>query len=203
MARCGHEQLCLDPSSHAGKAGYARRSAQQLVAATRPSGRAQKALGISVPEPGDDLAWDPKYTAQSLKSWLQEPDRNPVTDDRNAVYVVPVPSVAAKVKHVKAWAQPKFPSRSAGVEPIARPDLKDVVQYLSAFYTNLPVKLLSEPELQFTSWDDGRQTKKRSKVSYIALSIGSEAVRIRARPSSDGIFAGQLNLECCNLVTSV
>ncbi|KAE8998531.1 hypothetical protein PF010_g14429 [Phytophthora fragariae] len=30
------------------------------------------------------------------------------------------------------------------------------------------------------SWDDDRPAKKRSKASYVALAIGSEAIRIRA-----------------------
>ncbi|KAG7392762.1 Archaemetzincin-1 [Phytophthora pseudosyringae] len=206
---CDHEQLCLGPSSHAQQAGYARRTLQQLTAATRPSGRAPKAKegSAAAPEastfpaplvlPGDELSWDPKYDAQSLKSWLQEPDRNPVADERKTVYVVPVPAVAARVKHVKEWVQPKLPADAAkkAATATARPDPTEVVQYLAAFYTNLPVKLLSEPKLQFTSWEDDRPARKRSKPSYIALSIGSEAVRIRARPSRDGIFGGQLNLD--------
>lgn len=97
--------------------------------------------------PGDDLSWDPKYDTQSFKSWLREPDRNPVTDERKVVYVAPVPSVAAKVKHVKEWAQPKVPTGAAMEAAIARPNHKNVVKYLAAFYTNLPVKLLSKPKL--------------------------------------------------------
>jgi archaemetzincin len=202
---CDHASLCVDPSSHAQHVGYSRRTAQQLVAATRASGRAPKAekAGDSVPEastfpaplvlPGDDLSWDPKYGAQSLKSWRQESDRNPVTDERKTVYVVPVPSVAAEVKHVKGWTQPKLPSQASTA---VRPYHNEVVQYLAAFYHSLPVRLLFQPKLQFMAWDDGRPAKKkRSKVSYVALFIGSEAVRIRARPSSDGLFGGQLNLE--------
>ncbi|GMF46928.1 unnamed protein product [Phytophthora fragariaefolia] len=203
---CAHAQLCLGPSSHAQSAGYKRRTARQLAAAARPSGRALKsksqenapreawAFPAPLILPGDDLSWDPKYDPQSLKSWLQEPERNLVTDERKMVYVVPVPSVAATVNHMTEWIQPKA-SRQSTEEVIPRPDPKDVVDYLAAFYTNLPVKLLSKPKLQFTSWDDGRPSRKRSKVSYVALSIGHEAVRIRARPSSDGIFGGQLNLE--------
>ncbi|KAJ8524812.1 hypothetical protein ON010_g16304 [Phytophthora cinnamomi] len=147
--------------------------------------------------PGDDLSCDPKYDAQSLKSWLQEPERNSVTDERKTLYVVPVPSITAMVKYMKEWVQPKFPTRFADAKknPIPRPDVKELVKYLAAFYTNLLVKLLSKPKLQFTSWDDDRPAKKRSKVSYVALSIGTEAIRISARPSSDGRFGGQLNLE--------
>ncbi|KAH7491616.1 hypothetical protein KRP22_002916 [Phytophthora ramorum] len=203
MASCDHDALCLDPSSYAQRAGYTRRTLQQRVAASRPSGRAPAKSNMEEPDastfpaplllPDDDLAWDPKYGTQSLKSWLQEPYRNQITDERKTVYVVPVPSVAAKVKHVKDWCQPKLPSQSKASAP--RPDGKDVVEYLSAFYANLPVKLLTKPKLEFTSWDDGRPAMKRSKVSYIGLAIGTQAVRIRARPSSDGIFDGQFNLE--------
>ncbi|KAE9044158.1 hypothetical protein PR001_g1994 [Phytophthora rubi] len=190
--RCEHDQLCLAPSSHAQPAGYARRTAQQLIAATRPSGRTPKpkSQGNAAPEastfpaplvlPGDDLSLDPKYDAQSLKSWLQEPERNAVTEERKTVYVVPVPSVGTKVKHMKEWIQPKFPAGTATKAQIPRPDPKEVVEYLAAFYTNLPVKLLSKPKLQFMSWDDDRPAKKRSKASYVALAIGSEAIRIRA-----------------------
>ncbi|KAG6614379.1 uncharacterized protein IUM83_14577 [Phytophthora cinnamomi] len=209
MAQCTHDQLCLTSSSHAQAAGYVRRIHRQLVAATRPSGRApkSKSLDSAVPDastfpaplvlPGDDLSCDPKYDAQSLKSWLQESERNSVTDERKTLYVVPVPSITAMVKYMKEWVQPKFPTRFADAKknPIPRPDVKELVKYLAAFYTNLLVKLLSKPKLQFTSWDDDRPAKKRSKVSYVALSIGTEAIRISARPSSDGRFGGQLNLE--------
>ncbi|KAG1690559.1 hypothetical protein DVH05_028062 [Phytophthora capsici] len=199
-ATCAHEQLCLDPSTHAEEAGYTRRTRQQLLAATRSSGRAPKSVeggssdSSTFPAPlvlpGDDLSWDPKYDPQSLKSWLNEGDRNPVTDERKTIYVAPVPSVAARVKYVDKWVEPKLLD---GARSIERPVVADVVRYLTAFYTNLPVKLLSKPKLQFTSWDDDQPAKKQSKVSYIALSVGSEAVRIRARPSS--IFTHQLNLE--------
>ncbi|KAL3663144.1 hypothetical protein V7S43_011555 [Phytophthora oleae] len=203
---CAHEQLCLGPSTHAQRAGYARQTPQQLIAATRPSGRAFKSTeggnteSCTFPSPlvlpGDDLSWDPKYDPQNLKSWLKEKDRNPVTDERKTIYVAPVPSVDARVRYVKEWVQPMLSDDTAKKKAsIARPNVADVVEYLTAFYTNLPVKLLSKPKLQFTSWGDDQATKKRAKVSYVALSIGSEAVRIRARPSNDSIFARQLNLE--------
>ncbi|RLN87682.1 hypothetical protein BBJ28_00003657 [Nothophytophthora sp. Chile5] len=209
MASCAHEHLALEPSSQAQHAGYKRATAQRRLAAAQPSGQAPKTSGLSPAAstfpaplvlPNDELSWDPDYDTQSLKSWLQLSERNKVTAGRRTIYVVPVPSVAAKVRYVQDWASPKLPSpRDSKKAPeVARPQPLDVRDYLAAFYHNLPVKLLSKPKLQFTSWGDesgARSSKKRSKQAYIALSIGSEAVRIRTRPSKDGFFAGQLNLD--------
>ena len=74
------------------------------------------------------------------------------------------------------------------------------MEYLQAFYHGLPVKLLEEPALQFTAWDSEeesyptRNAATAKDIPYIGLSTGSEAIRIRARPSLDKTFTGQLNL---------
>lgn len=80
---CTHSPLRLTPSFHAPIAGYTRPTAQQRAAATTVSGHVKPAQGvvIEIPDPGtypaplvlpgDDLALDPRYPAQSVWVWLR------------------------------------------------------------------------------------------------------------------------------------
>ena len=152
--------------------------------------------------PGDELAWDPEYPPQSVQEWIDEEDRNTVTARRKTVYIAPPPSVSEDVDFVNEWATPGV--RSGGSKQrqwTPPPSTEDVVEYLQAFYHGLPVKVLSEPTLGFTSWEAETKRKKSKhssssdNVQYIGLSTSDEAVRIRCRPSRDEIFTKQLNLD--------
>lgn len=205
MPPCNHETLIYTPSDYAKAAAYRRATPQQLQAAAHASGKAprkqdqaaQSASTFPAPlvVPGDELSWDPDYEPQSLKSWIDEPYRNEVTDDRRTLYVVPVPAVSKPVAFVGDWARPEEkPSKQRKDAPISLPKTDDVVEYLKAFYHGLPVKVLSKPRLQFVPWDDASRVKSKAQPKRIGLNIGSEIIGIRSRPSKDGIFSGQLNL---------
>ncbi|KAK4544276.1 hypothetical protein LTR36_004486 [Oleoguttula mirabilis] len=111
--------------------------------------------------------------------------------ERRTVYVVPPPSVAKGVACMTSWAQP------AGIKDrVAHPAVQDVRAYLQAFYNGLEVKLLETPALSFNIWDKRARKKpiRPHDLPFISLETDSDAVCIRTRPSHDGVFLGQLNL---------
>lgn len=78
-------------------------------------------------------------------------------------------------------------------------DVNDVIDYLQAFYHGMPVKRAQVP-LQFSTWSEESKASRRKgqlmKASTpIGLNTDSECIRIRTRPSLDGVFDHQLNLE--------
>lgn len=198
MPPCDHALLALTPSDHAKTVAYRRATSRQLLAAAHPPGKPSKdtpkpsssTFPAPLVLPGDELSWDPEYEPQDLKSWIDEPHRNEVTDERRTLYVVPVPAVSKSVGFVDGWAKPSKKNEDLRVD-VPRAD--DVVQYLRAFYHGLPVKLLSKPKIQFVPWDDG-SSDSTATSRYIGLNIGTEIVRIRSRASKDKVFSGQLNL---------
>ncbi|KAK0366687.1 hypothetical protein LTR59_007086 [Friedmanniomyces endolithicus] len=211
MASCTHHPLHLDVSPCAGGFGYERPSVQRLLGATRLSGRPPSlakartadSAAVDIPPdstfpaplvvPGDELAFDPGYPPQSLRSWKQLKERNVVTNRRRTIYVLPPPKAIATVDHVDKWASPQGIAR-----PIEFPAVEDVVDYLQAFYHGLPVKVLHKPKLHFAKWHDGARKKVTPKPDGarqchdLALQTGSEAIRIRVRKYDT--FPAQLNL---------
>ncbi|KAK5119854.1 hypothetical protein LTR85_007180 [Meristemomyces frigidus] len=211
MARCEHQTLCFEVSRHAIEAGYSQPTLPKRLAAAQPSGRAPSSTRSRAGErdgdasqppldstfaaplvlPGDELAWNPKYPPQSLRSWTGAKYRNPVTSQRRTIYVVPPPKVDESVAFVSSWAQP------TGVKDrVTAPAMEEVLAYLQAFYHGLEVKLMRTSDLHFDTWDKRARTKRTQphNLAAVSLEIGSEAVRIRTRPSHDGVFSGQLNL---------
>ncbi|KAK5728597.1 hypothetical protein LTR15_001734 [Elasticomyces elasticus] len=199
-----HDSLTFDVSSNAEEVGYKRPSDLQRFAATQPSGRAPKALqadqvlaASTFPAPlvlpGDELSWDPKYPPQSFRAWKQLKKRNAVTAQRRKLYVIGPPDTAEVVSHVNGWTVPDDASDS-----VTAPAIKDVVDYLSAFYHGLPVTLLTTPRLRYVNWSDDNKKKVSAssawtkRVKDIGLETGEEVVRIRARKQE--VFAAQLNL---------
>ncbi|KAK5137723.1 hypothetical protein LTR08_007294 [Meristemomyces frigidus] len=165
MATCEHFTLCLDVSSHAKAADYSRPTARQRLAATQPSGRANATQNLPTEStfpgplvlPGDDLAEDPKYPPQSLRSWIREKDRNAVTNERRIIYLVPSPAVDESVLMLNSWAQ-----ASEDATGSASPAVDDVFAYLQAFYHGLEVKVLADSKLKFNTWG-GKPRKKRAQ----------------------------------------
>ncbi|KAK1821368.1 hypothetical protein LTR12_004254 [Friedmanniomyces endolithicus] len=206
MASCKHHPLHLDVSPCAGDFGYERPTAQRLLAATRTSGRPPTvaktkvagSVNVDVPPnstfpaplvlPGDELAFDPGYPPQSLRSWKQLKQCNAVTNRRRTIYVLPPPKAIANVDHVDKWATPQGIAR-----PIESPAVDDI-----AFYHGLPVKVLPKPKVRFANWDDvvRKKVKPESDVvrqcHVLALQTGSETIRIRVRKYDT--FPAQLNL---------
>ncbi|KAL9098292.1 MAG: hypothetical protein Q9163_006025 [Psora crenata] len=206
---CAHAILTFSPSVHASKAGYTRPTPnQRATAAGLKKGQlvSESAFPAPLVLPNDDLAYDPKWPAQSLRSWIREKDRNEVTPQRRTIYIASPPEITPEVRnHVATFSAPLRPQH-AGSEPrtvVPNPGVQDLVDYLAAFFHGLPVKRLSSAtmSLRFTTWDDHdqrssprRQKKASTKPSHIALATGTEAIRIRARPCPDGAFPHQLNL---------
>ncbi|KAL4951359.1 hypothetical protein BDW69DRAFT_196528 [Aspergillus filifer] len=179
--------------------------------------------------PDDDLALDPEYPPQSYQEWYDEEERNPITARRKTVYVVRPPGVDRSIGEAQDWAVPtaarqaKATGRARGqssgnwAEEEMQPNIEDVQEYLSAFFHGLPVKELDIPEnhWKFTLWDDNNEAESdpspakkqknplknhKAKPTYLALSTGEEAIRIRARRSPHtqdemgSVYSHQLNL---------
>ncbi|KAF1809914.1 hypothetical protein P152DRAFT_476047 [Eremomyces bilateralis CBS 781.70] len=207
---CTHPHLQLEPSEHAKEASYIRADANRRAAAETASGRvpgAKKKHGSKSDSechtiadstaypaplvlPDDDLALDPRYPPQSFRSWIMEKERNKVTQDQKTLYVAAAPAVSPELTaEMERWAKAKPPQASRkgkNTMPVKQPEFKDVVEYLSAFYHGMQVKEFPE-SLKFTEWEKG-------STRSIGLQTGDSAVQIRIRPSRDGVFQRQLNL---------
>ncbi|KAG6844062.1 hypothetical protein H0H87_010060 [Tephrocybe sp. NHM501043] len=204
---CKHDSLVFYQSTYAECAGYIRPPPEKLVAATLTTGRVNKDAGPNTSPgtfpaplvlPEDDLSLDPRCPQQSLRSWLREKDRNPVTPDKNVIYVAAPPRVNFEVDFMRSWVLPRTKSSERGIKT---PSIDDVSEYLQAFYHGLPVKPLPAA-LTFTSWDTPTKTETKTIFEavipkYIGLNITTECVGIRVRASRDGIYAAQLNLDDC------
>lgn len=205
-AACSHS-LHLGSSPHAAEVGYKQPLRAQLLAATLPSGRIPKAFEtghsddslrcapppgtFSAPLvlPGDDLAYDPKYPAQSLRSFIHEKHRNEITRKRGTIYVIPPPAVANEVEFADSWIHP---SEKAPSNPATLVEVEDIVSYLTAFFHPIPVKLFTEG-LTFTTWSDDSELQSKGKSEsksnasqnlpqYIGLATTTSCTRIRCRP---------------------
>lgn len=203
--RCKHEDMRFTCSDHSQDVDFKQRTALQRLAATLPSDKAPKKadrqrFGPSEDQypastfpaplllPEDELSWDPTYETQSLKTWIDEPHRNEVSQSRRTIYLVPTPTVVSSVAHVTDWAKPQV---SRNGRPEGRtPRIEDVQSYLEAFYHGVPVKMLSQPYLKYVPWSATIGTEP----NRIGLQAGSLVTGIRTRPSRDHLFTGQLNL---------
>lgn len=56
--------------------------------------------------PGDYLDEDPRYPAQSFRSWKRDKERNEITRERSTIYVVPPPEADEEVGFVMGWTRP-------------------------------------------------------------------------------------------------
>ncbi|OTB10816.1 hypothetical protein K445DRAFT_69530 [Daldinia sp. EC12] len=217
---CLHEALQLEPSVYAIDAGYKWPTPDRRLAATTKSGRnplVAKGQAAAVLEklteesasrladvfpsplvlPDDELTNDPKYPPQSFRSWLNEPLRksNKLNSKRKTLYVAYTPKITPGVDYMKQWLQPKVKKRSKSASEKLQPPLDDIIKYTGAFYHGLSVKPF-HTRLQFVPWTEPKESGERSSgTQYVGLLAGNNCTRIRARPSPDGIFGGQLNLE--------
>jgi archaemetzincin len=120
--------------------------------------------------PSDDLAYDPTYPPQSLRSWVREKDRNPVGEDRRTVYVAAPPDVSSEVSFIKDWAVPTVETPRAEMDA-PTPRVGDVARYLEAFYRGLDIKILPPEEgLRFVAWDGDEED-----VSVVEIGEGDFA----------------------------
>ncbi|KAF8967028.1 hypothetical protein BDZ97DRAFT_1656732 [Flammula alnicola] len=206
---CPHRALSVDSSIHASQTGFQRPNAHQRASATVTTSSKAKQEDVSPSTfpaplvlPGDDLSSDPTYPPQSLRQWVRLKERNAITPDKNVVYVAAPPEIDSEVEFMQAWTSPAPASKGVGAQ-VQNPEISDVVEYLTAYYHGISVKVLPPPRLKFTSWDSAAPAsskKSKPKVQksaprYVGLNTSSECVRIRTRACNDGLFVRQLNLD--------
>jgi archaemetzincin len=151
---CAHRTLQFSSTSHAAQVGYNRPNIQQRDAATTPSGSVKAKIKdkrakseANSPDtfpaplilPDDDLALDPTYPPQSLRSWIRGKDRNKITPAQRTIYLAAPPRIDLDIDFLEKWALLK----PASATKIKQPDAQHVLDYLKAFYHGLPVKLVS------------------------------------------------------------
>ncbi|KAL8666100.1 MAG: hypothetical protein Q9168_007563, partial [Polycauliona sp. 1 TL-2023] len=207
---CDHDTLLFNSSSHAISSGYKQSIHKPTSTKRKPSSHSAKLTNPApLVLPGDELALDPKYPPQSVRSWQNDKDRNAVTPQRNVIYVAAHPGADEDVDFVESWAdanlgQQKQTSASKHLSP-SSPATQDIISYLSAFYHPLCIKPCPVP-LTFTSWEDvppprkvnttsSKRKRKPSMPSCIALRTNSFKTQIRTRsPSPDALYPAQLNI---------
>lgn len=208
LSKCGHSSVCFSSSPHATEAAFKPPGPRERVGAIKGNDSIEQKNNIaflkdcpsSFPAPlllpGDDLFEDQEADTQSFQEWKDEEHRNPVTAKRKTVYVVPALEISAQVPFMRTWNKPNSPRNK---QETPAPGTKDVCDYLAAFYHGLDVKMMQSPVLRFMPWEEENVRSKKSTGSrvpkYVGLAIGDECVRIRARPSPDGLYDGQLNLD--------
>ncbi|KAK5653235.1 hypothetical protein OQA88_9134 [Cercophora sp. LCS_1] len=193
--KCTHSELQVEVSSHAEEAGFLRPPPAKRQAAATPSGRVNKisagnpddetTLPFTFPGPlvlpDDALAVDPKEPPQSLRSFIQERQRNALTPDRKTIYLTAPPTISDQLAVMKGWAV------SSSVQP---PSIHEIQEYLAAFYHPLRVQLLATT-VAFVPWE----TPVPSTPALVGLQIGeTDVTGIRTRRCPDKAFPRQLNL---------
>lgn len=145
--------------------------------------------------PGDSLAIDPRYPAQSLLSFTRSRDRNELTKKRDTIYVVSAFSDGRDRKeNTVPWKRDipqmyEYKQIETTSSP-AQPQIADLVDYLAAFYHGMPVKL-HEHEVTFSSM---RRLKMRTPDVQVDVGTGeTHCVRIRTT-EYNATFRRQVNL---------
>ncbi|KAM0255349.1 hypothetical protein ACHAQJ_005867 [Trichoderma viride] len=211
---CKHTHLYLDVSPHASKAGFKRPTERQRISAATKDGRVGKKLdlltskelfgdGMSFPGPlvlpDDDLAEDAEYPPQDFKEWRDEEERNPVTRERKTIYIVPSPSIRQDVSKMRTWSvcNSQISAEKGDTQAINPPDMQDIMEYISAFFHGMDVKLSKKP-FYWQKWDkyDGAIMKNPNTEKRIGLKTPSRNLfGIRCRASPDGVSPMQVNLD--------
>jgi archaemetzincin len=207
---CKHTILQLESSPFAELAGYEQPDAAARAAAETTSGRTVKnfkdystgTFPAPLVLPHDDLNYDPDCSPQSTKSWLNMKSRNKLlpTTGRNTLYVAQVPGISKDVGFMRDWVVPTGHETSKGegkIEPSPPPaDL--FVDYLAAFYRNMPIRLFPTP-LTWTTWGSTSKSASRYRSAalpkYVGLAHEDRCTRIRVRATPDSAFPAQLNLD--------
>ncbi|KAL6898592.1 hypothetical protein GGI43DRAFT_408117 [Trichoderma evansii] len=208
---CKHTSLYLDVSPHASKAGFKRPNRRQRISAATQEGRVLKELELLTSKelfedemafpgplvlPDDDLAEDPEWPPQDFNEWRDEEERNPVTQERKTIYIVPSPLIEKSFSKMRAWSV--YNSKNSAKEQdtqISPPDIQDIVEYLSAFFYGMDVKIFEQP-FHWQKWDsyDGTVLKNSNTEKQIGLKSPSEELfGIRCRASPDGVSPMQVN----------
>lgn len=228
---CMHRTLTFTPSSHAPIAGYKQPTAFQRAAATNPSGAIPKSRSKSSQTqngeeikastfpaplvlPGDELSWDPDYPAQSVKEWIEEEDRNEVTEERRVLYMVSPPAFGAGAEFIEEWKIPVSKGKKERKERVEWTvnETDNVLGYLGAFYYGMEVRMLPQklcfavdvddvdevhpPPTKKTRKGSGKPKPKEEKSPTLWLDTNTNAglIGIRTRATPSGLFSHQLNL---------
>ncbi|RYN58551.1 hypothetical protein AA0118_g7272 [Alternaria tenuissima] len=207
---CKHAILHLEPSPFAELAGYEQPDAAARAAAETTSGRAPKkgkdySIGTfpgPLVLPHDDLNYDPDSEPQTTKEWLNAETRNRLlsTTGRDTLYVAQVPKISKKVEFMRDWVIPTGHGASEDRQEAEPPPSADLfVDYLAAFYHNMPVRLLPTP-LTWTQWGSSSKPFSRYRSAALPKYVGlldseDRCTRIRVRPPPDSAFPAQLNLD--------
>ncbi|KAL7944002.1 hypothetical protein V8C42DRAFT_327482 [Trichoderma barbatum] len=211
---CKHSHLYLDVSPHASKVGFKRATERQRILAATKDGRFTQKLnllttkelfedGMTFPGPlilpDDDLAEDPEWPPQDFREWRGEEERNPVTRERKTVYIVPSPLITQEVSRMQTWSvcSPQNVTNKLDMQVAEPPKMQDILEYLSAFFYGMDVKLFNKP-FQWQKWDKytGTILKSPNTERRIGLRTPSkELFGIRCRASPDGVSPMQVNLD--------
>lgn len=197
-----HEDLVLDFASGT---DFTRLPLERRRAAATPSGRVPKdppqcddhtdTLSFPAPIvlPDDALDLEPDSARQSLRSWVQEKERNPVTPRRNVLYVASPPEVTDDVSPMRDWARPAV--RGARAKDAIPPLTEDIRAYLAAFYHGLEVRAFDR-RFRWMSWDGNEVKGKAWKPNYVGLASDDSCVRVHCRENGagDGLLHRQLDL---------
>jgi archaemetzincin len=198
--QCQHKVLQLEPSPFAPLAGYTQPSHAGLTnQAKAPKGTITQTFPAPLVLPHDELNYNPDDPPQTTREWAQAETRNKMTKERHTLYVARVPEISPEVAFMHEWRRPHIsPSQGADQAPIAIPPSPQTslfIDYLSAFYTRMPIKQTVIP-FTWTPWTSSTQPKRKCNIpKYIALSHGTAKTRIRVRRAPDGVFPAQLNLD--------
>ncbi|KAI1627282.1 hypothetical protein EDD37DRAFT_677127 [Exophiala viscosa] len=142
--------------------------------------------------PGDEIVCDPNYPRQSYRDWRNLGDRNHVTSSRKILYVAAPPDIDSSAGHMQDWQRSVWDAQTAtdtkpGIGAVL--DAESIAAYLRAFYDGMEVRILPQ-KLAFSAWDDdppndGRSLRRKAsrqlKIAHVALSTGTELIRIRGR----------------------
>jgi archaemetzincin len=198
--QCQHKVLQLEPSPFAPLAGYAQPSHAALTSqAKAPKGTITQTFPAPLVLPHDELNYDPDDPPQTTREWAQAETRNKMTKERHTLYVARVPEISTEANFMHEWSRPQIsPPQEGGQTPTAippSPPTSHFIDYLSAFYTHMPIKQTATP-FTWTTWTSSTQPNRKCAIpKYIALSHGSSKTRVRVRRAPDGVFAAQLNLD--------
>ncbi|KAL8729231.1 MAG: hypothetical protein Q9166_004852 [cf. Caloplaca sp. 2 TL-2023] len=148
---CIHEDLIFTSSPHAAVVGY--KQPIYKPTAWKHKGNSKEAV-VPYPAPlvlpGDELAFDPKYPPQSVRSWQRLKERNPVTRRGKVIYIATPPDVDPDIDIINSWTHPKVPIQPKQMGATATninssplpPSTKETISYLIA---PPPPKSLSAP----------------------------------------------------------
>lgn len=195
---CQHPNLRFKASNHGNEVGYRRLTDQQRATAAGKKRvsevESENLFPAPLVQPGDELSFDPRYPPQSLRSWIGEKERNELTRKRNVLYVAGPPALSGGVEFVRKWTAPQGKGKEVDAN-LAQPRLQDVVDYLAAFYHGVEVRILPPDVLRFAQWEGDKGRRAKTKPRFIGLNTTTESIGIRVRPSPDGVFQGQLDLD--------